>query len=558
MTLIGKFLLSLFSCCRTPRINPGEVEFHEFKPISFLELKLVPLLTALKSWPIEHFNQELYNAAHAVSNEMESIQSHSRESFKESCVWLEWTDYMHHLLYLAESAGFHDANFLLNLSPFVHLHIALLSALYETEFVRQFKNRYSIVPELLSDFPSQYYGGPLFVSDVPRLYRPFSSGGIGPNTLRAVLAKLPLPRDDSSAGVYFAVLESLFSEVSLSSSPRSVQIRDVACTRFSTLADFVRGVDQYNVRRRNRLVFSILSICKPVTQLEERILLFSMPLIPATLQTTEPSSFDITGLTTQEWRDILEHQDLFPSLLVRICKNEHMLTPEIGFPRRLGIMFDHYLTPDNGIFEYSDESKIFIKPTANAPRSALIAAGRLIGLGLWYSIPIGAKLTPCALELLRIPRYQDRASRDCDFGSIYPQMTVIAKGINSFTSAKYRSLELFTDSEFQYMVHGRADFPFAVLQNGISISEPIYSQVGDWLMEILQEQDDDFRFGFNRLVTGVAQPPLKTEQPWIFVQISPDQLRPQSSCGGLILQCHSSKEALFEDLRLALTDSSHS
>ena len=298
------------------------------------------------------------------------------------------------------------------------------------------------------------------------------------------------------------------------------------------------------MRRRDRLVFSILSICKPVTELDERKKGFSMPLIPETLpQATESSSCDITDLTILEWRDILEHQDLSPCVLVRICKNEHIFTPEMGFPRQLGILFDHYFAPDNGIFEYSDERKIFIKPTANAPRSALIAAGRLIGLGLWSNIPVGAKLTPCALELLRIPRYQKRASRDCDFGSIYPQMTVIAKGVDSVCSGYCRSLEIYTDSEFQYMVHGRTDFPFAILRDGIAISQAKDSQVGDWLIEILQEQDNDFRFGFNRLVTGVSQPPLKTEKPWIFVQISTDQLRPQCSCGGLILPCHSSKEA---------------
>ena len=79
----------------------------------------------------------------------------------------------------------------------------------------------------------------------------------------------------------------------------------------------------------------------------------------------------------------------------------------------LSSMIDQLFNPANGLFEFSDDREIFVKPLRSVETfeylKKLKAIGRIIGMGIKDGISMGISLTPGALLLLRGGRFNDEA-----------------------------------------------------------------------------------------------------------------------------------------------------
>ena len=288
----------------------------------------------------------------------------------------------------------------------------------------------------------------------------------------------------------------------------------------------------------------------------------------------------------------------------------------------LGIMFSEYFQPGTGLFEYSDDSHAFLKPVAPPyPVRSMTAAGKLIGLGVKYGITIGARLPPCMLAVIRAPRKamspaeleecvkrQDSAFvrsinkipdlftwEDQDAARVvlsdfmtddvpvtpesfpeFKQKKLYEKGIGSVKDAILSikvgieqivpngALELLTLEEFEKIVNGVTHLSAQTLWAGITVRRlPEGSRMSEWLEEIIQAHQDEFRFALNQFITGVPQPPVKTDQPWIFVEIDPsvpsDSLPVAQTCFSiLIVPQYTDKDTFEQKLQYALLEGSAS
>jgi hypothetical protein len=114
----------------------------------------------------------------------------------------------------------------------------------------------------------------------------------------------------------------------------------------------------------------------------------------------------------------------------------------------------------------------------------------------------------------------------------YKQKQLYEKGIRSIKEAIFAikagldevlpngALELFTGEEFEKMVNGVTHLSAETLWAGIDVRRlPEGSRISEWLKDIIQDQSEEFRFAFNRFVTGVPQPPATRDVPWIFVDV---------------------------------------
>jgi hypothetical protein len=139
--------------------------------------------------------------------------------------------------------------------------------------------------------------------------------------------------------------------------------------------------------------------------------------------------------------------------------------------------------------------------------------------------------------------------------SIRSQMLVISEGIRDVVPPG--TLQLFTQEELTLMIRGTPNLSPETLLRGIAF-KGTHVALFDWLVELVAEADDRFRFALNKFVTGVPQPPLGRDgRPWIFVSINPeselDRLPTTQNCfGNLLLPFYDSKQILRTKLELAV------
>jgi hypothetical protein len=281
----------------------------------------------------------------------------------------------------------------------------------------------------------------------------------------------------------------------------------------------------------------------------------------------------------------------------------------------LSNLFEHYFSVQNGIFDFSDESQQFLKPSLkhNDPKSFFVI-GRVIGLGIRYGLTIGARITPCLVWLLRAPSrefdleqcvaqedplfvqslrkvkdvfsWTDPEAIESFLDSIadadgltlesFPrffQTKLYSKGIEPIrahaalirrgirTAIPLSALEIYTDSEFMVLINGLPTLPADTLWSGIKLNRiDGLEYFAEWLKEILTQQSDQFRFAFNRFVTGVPQPPVNARDPWIWISLdtNPDRIAflptAMTCMRSLLLPVYASKAILLEKLTTALFD----
>lgn len=574
------------------------------------------LLKELRRWPLDSFGPSQRAYAARISRELELSRAFDINRLESSAIWIEWSDLIDYLARIGSSAGFANAPFLANLAPYIHLHTEILAKVsYSRSF--SFKIR-PLMRELLSNFSSRYKSSELDDSyrtirtNLPRLYQKQDVLDFSPALMRSLIeqiGRVELPHEKKSL---FTLLESIVSLLALGSPDKHDQQRQFLCSKFTSFANFSSGViKQRDLRRHDRFIASLINICKEIIHVDTRRLVID--ILPRQSVWIEMPSDKIAmieqsamileypvGITDREESPLLQQN-------IKIELSGSIVQGFAG-PRNLWLstLIEHYFSPNNGIFIYSDpDSMQFLKPAANANSNRLIAVGRVIGLSLRYKVTIGARLTPCAVALLRLPSQNfnleksvfledpafvngleqlrrldisnvqlEESIKDIDqfiedklfekgIASIYPQMRLISRGIHSVIPS-HNFLEIFTDAEFEEAINGRKSLPPSLLWGGMVFASIRFdSSVENWLKEIIYEQDDSFRFALHKFVTGIIQPPINRERPWIHVEISEfyprDKLpRSRTCCGTLILPNYSSKESLLDKLILAIFETNDS
>jgi hypothetical protein len=399
------------------------------------------------------------------------------------------------------------------------------------------------------------------------------------------------------------------------------------CSKVMQFSAFISWFWRSSHRRKCRLMYSLFKMCSPSAEIRQEIFAYlSQGVLIADafrLGRLPPTTITLPWERSQlveASRHLLEQG--YQQLLFRVLIVRFLDTPAEGNvgPRNhwLSIMFEEYFKPGNGLFECSDDDACsFLKPIAGSSfsPSEMAAAGRLIGLGITYGITIGARLAPCGLYALWNPREEVADLESCvkaedsafvknlnkleeiatgqdqeaaklvlaDFdlttpetlsefkkkqlyekgiGSIKEALVAIKKGINQIIMRG--TLQLFTQAEFELMVNGIPNLSAETLWAGIVFRNlPQGSQLSDWLRSIIQTQDEKFRFAFNRFVTGLLQPPVKSGEPWIKVRVEtslhPDSLPKAQTCfSTLMLPLYPDLETFTRKLVQAVTEANQS
>jgi hypothetical protein len=362
------------------------------------------------------------------------------------------------------------------------------------------------------------------------------------------------------------------------------EIREILCPFLVEFTAYVSWVWLPLVRKANRLIASLSGmLCMQVTSLEDRRRMIRF--LPAGMMKT---GSQLLSLPSDPKEMITESLIYLRHVHVRfdtdiIVQFRDTLAAGHTGPRAhwLSVLFEHIFTPGNGFFEYADPiSMQHIKPIALSEYKNfdMLAVGRVIGLAIKYGLTIGARITPCGLAMLRLPResfYLENCVKEEDpifvsslhqvaeafdwenqeeaqeylstftegpeesvltretFAS-YKRQKLYNKGISPirmsylFIKKGIRSvlpagaLELFTETEFDIMINGHKTLSSKTLIAGIRIvRQPQGSRIYDWLKEIAEEETDEFRFAFNQFVTAVKQPPVRNTSPWIKLEIDP-------------------------------------
>ena len=394
--------------------------------------------------------------------------------------------------------------------------------------------------------------------------------------------------------------------------------KDLLCPDLIKVSAFVSWVPPENIRRSNRLIVSLFRICSESTAVDfdkKHKMISYLPEVIRNQSYFAKKTFRVSSLRDSMLelsKPLLERgNEIFPSNI--IVKFTDTRAEGDNGPRAqwLSVMFEYYFKAGNGIFEYSDDSNRFLKPCAKASFKALSAVGRLIGISIRHGITVGAKLTPCSLALLRLPSksfdlekcvkaedplfysgvkkielafaWDDQEAAEMllqslpdshdltqtsypeyiherlyekGVGSIRKQMAHVSRAIQSVIPQA--ALELFTDQEFETMINGVDELPGDSLWNGIHFKvTSIETQIKQWLEEIIHEENEAFRFAFNRFVTGAAQPPVNLNDPWIFATVNfsatLDSLPTAQTCfRNILIPNYLSKETLRDKLLLAV------
>jgi ubiquitin-protein ligase E3 A/E3 ubiquitin-protein ligase HERC4 len=552
--------------------------------------------------------------------------------------WIYFQALMLFWLVEAMVSRYNEGQFLTNLSPFLQLYITLRGTIIE----RKPESMTFILLSHVVELMERFYGKE---GTLPILYRPvtrdLNADGItsfftelGPRIAhvwqhfkRPDLVPPVLAAGDA---LLLTQLEGFVSHaILLPLDQDRTSLQHHLCPNLLQVCNFVAWGWFSDIRRSARLIHSSVQICYSQTSLQDRRAIMHVfrhqePFrkAPFRVRLEVPSD---RAVLIEHSRAILEENlanFAFTDLIVRFTD-----TPAVGDagPRAhwLGIMFSEYFKPDNGLFEYTDSTHVFLKPVS-PPYSvrSMSGAGKLIGLGVKYGITVGARLTPCILAVIRAPRKgmspaeleecvskQDSAfvrslnkipdlfswenqeaarSFLSDFMTdndvplspesfpAFKQKKLYEKGIGSMKDAIISikvgieqfvpngALELLTLEEFEKIVNGVIHLSAQTLWAGITVRRlPEGSRMSEWLEEIIQAHSDEFRFAFNQFVTGVPQPPVNTDRPWIFVEIHPslpvDSLPVAQTCFSiLILPQYTDKETFEQKLGYALLEGSGS
>ena len=491
---------------------------------------------------------------------------------------------------------FDDGHFLVSFAPFLHLHMTFRKTIFDRKAsCTTFKLTHIV--ELMERF----YGK----ETLPILYRPVTGHYLKAESITNLFAVLtpraaevwnhfkrsevipPNPPQDASL---LMEIEGMVSHAILLGENHDLKaLQQHLCPNLLHICNFVAWGWPAEARRSKRLILSSVRICYTETSIKVRreIMHVFRHLEPP--QATPIPSY--VGLSLPYDRDLLIRTSrllLLETRFIRWIFTDVIIrfedSPAVGDagPRAhwLGIMFSEYFKPGTGLFEYTDDSHLFLKPVSSFSVQPMIAVGRLIGLGVKYGITIGARLTPCMLAVIRSPRnalspadleecvtkqdsafvrsinkipelftWEDQEAAGVvlsDFTSdndndvplspesfpAFKQKQLYEKGIGSIKEAIFAikggiadilptgALELFTKEEFEVMVNGVTQLSAQTLWAGITVRKiPGMGRISNWLEEIIHEQSEKFRFAFNRFVTGVPQPPANPGSPWIFVDI---------------------------------------
>ena len=539
--------------------------------------------------------------------------------------WVKFQELVFTWLWESQETRFDEGPFLAKLSPFVRIYVNMRRVLSDRRMLASFFT-----------FPRVLEVTCFGKEDDPILFRKISVGVSYPEARRSVDVLQPraelvrnnlrvglmktIPRDDPRDDELLGSLERIVSGILLASpeSQTGLGITEILCPHLLPMSAFIawywRKITP-NERRMNRLILSFVKICS-ASPLQDRRNIFrflSRDFLLGELVNVYPLfvPFERVELVEQS-RDFLQSRMLVPmnqDLVVGFID-----TPAVGHVglrnHWLSIMFEEYFRPGNGLFEYSDARRQFLKPVTGSSfsSSAMGAAGKLIALGIRYEVTIGARLAPCVLYALRNPREEVADLEGCvksedpdfvinlnkldqlsaetllaDFDLTTPETLpefknkqLYEKGIGSVKEAIFQikkgidrvlkrgSIELFTFEEFQLMVNGIPQLSPDTLWAGIAFTNlPQGSHLSEWLKYIIENQDEQFRFAFNRFVTGVPQPPVKPNVPWIKVRVETsvpvDALPTAQTCfGTLILPPYPDLETLSTKLVQAVSDGNES
>ena len=544
---------------------------------------ITPLLNEI---PLLALGDRAGAAAVSVRADLEFIENlephdngvNSEMDWEKDSRWMKFEQLLRNWLLESAAVRYDEGPFLTKLSVFVRLHVHMRKALPEQRMERSFF-RFPYVEDVTR------FG----VGDDPSLFSKIGRGVSLREALRVVDVLAPraeivmsylrggfrsVPREDAGDEELLGRLESIVSGVLLSSqeSQKRLGVTRILCPHLLPLSAFISWYWKRispNYRRKNSLILSFVKICSPPLPTSRGIFSFfsrGMPFgeSPTDYYVLVPNQ---RSLLVEESRDLFEsdHLGSRDDLVVRLSE-----TKDIGhgpLKQWLNVMLEEYIKPGNGLFEYSDGRRQFLKPVQGSSfsQSAMAAAGKLIGLGIRYGLTIGARLAPCVVYALRSPREiiadlegcvksedpdyvenlnkLDQLSAEtllADFDLTpetlpeFKKKQLYEKGIGSVKEAIHSmkkgidkvlqrgSLEIFTQDAFELMVNGIPHLSAETLLAGITFGYlPAGSQAWDWLRHIIETQDEQFRFALNRFVTGVRQPPLNRNEPWIRAHVIP-------------------------------------
>lgn len=538
-------------------------------------------------------------------------------------------------------ARFDQGNLLRRLAPFVNIYASLIQPIEQRKWARPGV----LFSELLTKFPTLAY--------IPLFYRPVHAG-ILPGAIESLLSKL-VPRaralwvfirhrhfGDIMVNVeedtkLLSRLEELVSHAMLSRGgpPHVLETSNLMCASdvLSPVVGFVSWFwSKKEQRRAERLIFSLVEICKDSSLVTDRGSL--MNFLPTLMRERYPVFFKFSVIQVNsdrislvlESRRILETDYEFVQRDFVVKFTDTLAQGDVG-PRAqwLSIMIEEYFQPGTGLFEIADndENRNYLKPVARVACSdCMLAAGRLIGIGIRYGISIGAKLTPCSLALLRMPSgafddeshrieacvsaedpsfvagiekarefftWEDKQAAQTllieitegetdsivtrEFFEAFVKRKLYEKGIQSVRHSvmllkdginsvlPQGTVELFTRAEFEKMVYGVDRLSADTLWAGITMGRvPEGYPIAEWLKELLEETDEDaFRFAFNRFVTGNLQPPIRTDEPWIRLDVEPllptNSLPIARTCFSILqIPQYTDKDTFHQKLRYAVLE----
>ena len=598
-----------------------------------LRLKLIPNLTG---WPMRPFSRRDELAAAEIKRDGEIIKSivsleQERVGFATECVnefltdqsWLKWQSHLEDWLMDLTFTGFHQVELLRLVVPYVNLHMYLLRTFSIKDRTLQ------LIKELLSDFssssgaPKDSGGFKTLVKNLVDRLRMVS--GYMTDRLRYVSLEASESGPDNILLIEFEeMLASLMNREGHDDERRLKTVMESVCPRLVAFTAYVSWAWRSISRRAHRLIASAVALCRSSTSIDSR----RRAILYLPVLFSHPTYFEKRQIRISSHRQKLYEESL---ILLRDPKQKFDVDIVVRFtesdaqgdegPRAhwLSVVFDGLFSPDNDIFEYSDDTKRFLRPVKRPRHSDLFAVGRVIGLGIKYGLSIGARLAPCGLLTLQLApinlnldlekcvkledhefvdtlnRIEQLLTSTDSFAArevlasipgaehveetsfqAYKRDQLYQKGIASVRSSyliikqgirsviPVGALELFSSAELELMINGTPNLSAQTLNSGIDLAETsAITPVFKWIKDIIREENDEFRFAFHRFVTGVAQPPVKMPTDWIKIEIDTESdtrslPRAQTCFRRLISPNYASKSILKQKLILAVFEGNES
>ena len=579
--------------------------------LSILDLLRDEILPAALSIPVTHLSEFAIQSvrkqfwriqgATGATRRPVGLPSHSLEYIATCPAWAEWNRLMKEWLSaisVRDLSDNHNDFFEKIIAPFLHLHRDIVLNLIPASWAENKDVTSPFIRSFFQENPKNWFPSDFFFNIDSVDLSDVNDDSSSPSELfRAVMERLEI----------VSSTDTIVRDKEIFERFESVLIRGQFDTSFCASA-FMQSLAAFTFRacsvpqRRVRLIAHIANACKASSRLADRHALipwlfdsFNGPYGNTPDDSQGSVSISIPpnplSLTTMALEDPTLELFRFP---VKIESDG----PTLWIAKLINHYFSVNSAADQNLFEFSDDSSKFIKPEQYSfNESKFRAAGRVIGLAIRYKVTMGIKLTPLSFIQLAPPQLieedfdleiqsaiedpvfvkaliQDEDKNDIHLvefvrdalyqksvDSIRSQMLVIAEGIRDVIPPG--TLSLFTLDELRSMIWGRSDLPAQILLNGICFlnRESSNSNAGvfDWLVEIIQESNDDFRFAFNEFVTGSRQPPVvrSDQAAWISVSVNPvatiDSFpTSETSISTLYLPLYLSKDILRSKLELVV------